>query len=142
MHRVPDVSIVESSAELLYGLIHQRYILTRQGLQQMVRPFLPPSPSTRPRTTFRKRHADPDLSILLDAHAIPLPGPQYAKFEACHFGTCPRVYCTQCKLVPCGRSDLPGVDTVKLFCPSCLDMYVPPSSRFQGVDGGSLFFFA
>ncbi|GAA6025780.1 hypothetical protein JCM8202_002920 [Rhodotorula sphaerocarpa] len=94
VHRVPDVSIVESSAELLYGLIHQRYILTRQGLQQM-----------------------------------------YAKFEASHFGTCPRVYCAQCKLVPCGRSDLPGVDTVKLFCPSCLDMYVPPSSRFQGVDG-------
>lgn len=37
-HRVPDVSIVESSAELLYGLIHQRYIITRQGLQQMVSP--------------------------------------------------------------------------------------------------------
>ncbi|BGP41873.1 casein kinase 2 regulatory subunit [Rhodotorula kratochvilovae] len=94
IHRVPDVSIVESSAELLYGLIHQRYILTRQGQQQM-----------------------------------------YAKFDAGHFGTCPRVYCTQTKLVPCGRSDLPGVDTVKLFCPTCLDMYVPPSSRFQGVDG-------
>ncbi|GAA5838767.1 hypothetical protein JCM11251_006732 [Rhodosporidiobolus azoricus] len=93
-HRVPDVSIVESSAELLYGLIHQRYILTRQGLQQMC-----------------------------------------AKYESTHFGTCPRVYCSQAKLVPCGRSDLPGVDTVKLFCPSCLDMYVPPSSRFQGVDG-------
>ncbi|GAA5916929.1 hypothetical protein JCM5296_003950 [Sporobolomyces johnsonii] len=93
-HRVPDVSIVESSTELLYGLIHQRYILTRQGLQQM-----------------------------------------FAKYDAGHFGTCPRVYCTQSKLVPCGRSDLPGVDTVKLFCPSCLDMYVPPSSRFQGVDG-------
>ncbi|GAA5886788.1 hypothetical protein JCM6882_005890 [Rhodosporidiobolus microsporus] len=93
-HRVPDVSIVESSAELLYGLIHQRYILTRQGLQQMC-----------------------------------------AKYESTHFGTCPRVYCSQAKLVPCGRSDLPGVDTVKLFCPTCLDMYVPPSSRFQGVDG-------
>ncbi|GAA6063410.1 hypothetical protein JCM10212_005477 [Sporobolomyces blumeae] len=92
--RVPDVSIVESSAELLYGLIHQRYIITRQGLQQM-----------------------------------------YAKYDSTHFGTCPRVYCAQSKLVPCGRSDLPGVDTVKLFCPSCLDMYVPPSSRFQGVDG-------
>lgn len=61
--------------------------------------------------------------------------PQYAKFEANHFGTCPRVYCSQMNLVPCGRSDLPGVDTVKLFCASCLDMYVPPSSRFQGVDG-------
>lgn len=115
MHRVPDVSIVESSAELLYGLIHQRYILTRQGLQQMVRLLASDS--------SRRSHTD--------AVAVA----QYAKFEASHFGTCPRVYCAQCKLVPCGRSDLPGVDTVKLFCPSCLDMYVPPSSRFQGVDG-------
>src|SRR5690606_34442038 len=30
---------------------------------------------------------------------------------------------------------LPGVETVKLFCPSCLDIYVPPNSRFQKVDG-------
>jgi Casein kinase II regulatory subunit len=35
-HRIPDVSIVEASAELLYGLVHQRYILTRPGLQSMV----------------------------------------------------------------------------------------------------------
>ncbi|GAA5877211.1 hypothetical protein JCM8547_006299 [Rhodosporidiobolus lusitaniae] len=93
-HRVPDVSIVESSAELLYGLIHQRYIITRMGLQAMQQ-----------------------------------------KYEQAHFGTCPRVFCGSAKLVPCGRSDLPGVDTVKLFCSNCLDMYVPPSSRFQGVDG-------
>lgn len=38
-------------------------------------------------------------------------------------------------MLPCGRSDLPGVDTVKLFCPNCIDTYAPPSSRFQGVDG-------
>ena len=37
--------------------------------------------------------------------------------------------------MPCGRSDIPGLDTVKLFCPNCNDLYVPPSSRFQGVDG-------
>jgi len=34
--KIPDVSIVEASAELLYGLVHQRYILTRAGLQAMV----------------------------------------------------------------------------------------------------------
>lgn len=37
--KIPDVSIVEASAELLYGLVHQRYILTRAGLQAMVRAF-------------------------------------------------------------------------------------------------------
>ncbi|KAG6811316.1 hypothetical protein H0H92_008028 [Tricholoma furcatifolium] len=76
--KIPDVSIIESSAEMLYGLVHQRYILTRAGLQAMVE-----------------------------------------KYEN----------------VPCGRSDLPGLDTVKLFCPNCNDVYVPPSSKFQGVDG-------
>ncbi|EPQ30219.1 uncharacterized protein PFL1_02335 [Pseudozyma flocculosa PF-1] len=92
--KIPDVSIVESSAELLYGLIHQRYILTRQGLQQMVE-----------------------------------------KYEAGHFGYCPRVFCHSHPVLPCGRSDLPGLDTVKLFCPNCIDQYSPPSSRYHGVDG-------
>ncbi|EGO01950.1 hypothetical protein SERLA73DRAFT_85996 [Serpula lacrymans var. lacrymans S7.3] len=92
--KIPDVSIVEASAELLYGLVHQRYILTRAGLQAMV-----------------------------------------DKYENSVFGVCPRVYCVGCNVVPCGRSDLPGLDTVKLFCPNCNDIYTPPSSRFQGVDG-------
>ncbi|RHZ81086.1 hypothetical protein Glove_123g49 [Diversispora epigaea] len=92
--KVPDVSIVETSAELLYGLIHQRYIITRLGLQQMV-----------------------------------------DKYESRHFGCCPRVYCQSCPVIPCGRSDLPGLETVKLYCPNCLDLYTPPSSRFHNVDG-------
>ncbi|KAG4304495.1 hypothetical protein PORY_002205 [Pneumocystis oryctolagi] len=83
--RAPDQNIIESSAELLYGLIHQRYIAE--------------------------------------------------KFEMGHFGHCPRVYCNSTSVVPCGRSDLPGVETVKLFCPNCLDIYVPPNSRFQNIDG-------
>ncbi|KIY74161.1 hypothetical protein CYLTODRAFT_433868 [Cylindrobasidium torrendii FP15055 ss-10] len=92
--KIPDVSIVESSAEMLYGLVHQRFILTRAGLQAMI-----------------------------------------DKYENNAFGVCPRVLCRSSTVVPCGRSDLPGLDTVKLYCPNCNDIYVPPSSRYQGVDG-------
>jgi len=94
MRVASDLSVIESSAELLYGLIHQRFITSRQGIQMM-----------------------------------------YDKYLANHFGFCPRVYCTQARVLPCGYSDTPGVETVKLFCPSCCDIYVPPNSRFQTVDG-------
>ncbi|KAL2043335.1 hypothetical protein N7G274_003641 [Stereocaulon virgatum] len=101
-----DLSVIESSAELLYGLIHQRYITSRPGIQQM---------------------AD--------------------KYELQHFGSCPRVFCNQARVLPVGTNDIPGQETVKLFCPSCLDVYTPPNSRFQSVDGaffgttfGCLFF--
>ncbi|KAL4921103.1 casein kinase II regulatory subunit-domain-containing protein [Aspergillus aurantiobrunneus] len=101
-----DLSVIESSAELLYGLIHQRYITSRPGIQQMLE-----------------------------------------KYEMQHFGVCPRVYCGGSKVLPVGRSDTPGQETVKLFCPSCQDLYTPPNSRFHSVDGaffgttfGCLFF--
>ena len=89
-----DTSVIESSAELLYGLIHARYITSRPGIQQMME-----------------------------------------KYEMAHFGYCPRVYCHGTKVLPVGRTDTPGQETVKLFCPSCLDIYTPPNSRFQAVDG-------
>ncbi|KAF9887588.1 casein kinase 2 regulatory subunit [Aspergillus nanangensis] len=101
-----DLSVIESSAELLYGLIHQRYITSRPGIQQMLE-----------------------------------------KYEMQHFGVCPRVHCNGCKVLPVGRSDTPGQETVKLFCPSCQDLFTPPNSRFHSVDGaffgttfGCLFF--
>jgi casein kinase II subunit beta len=106
MRMASDASVIESSAELLYGLIHQRYITSRPGIQQMLE-----------------------------------------KYELQHFGHCPRVNCSGAKVLPVGLSDTPGLDTVKLFCPSCLDIYTPPNSRFQTVDGaffgttfGCLFF--
>ncbi|KAK5021529.1 casein kinase 2 regulatory subunit [Exophiala sideris] len=89
-----DTSVIESSAELLYGLIHSRYITSRPGIQQMME-----------------------------------------KYELTHFGYCPRVYCAGTKVLPVGLTDTPGQQTVKLFCPSCLDVYTPPNSRFQAVDG-------
>ena len=89
-----DLSVIESSAEMLYGLIHQRFICSRAGIQLMSE-----------------------------------------KYELGHFGVCPRTNCNQTRTLPVGLSDIPGEDTVKLFCPSCLDVYVPPNSRFQTVDG-------
>lgn len=89
-----DLSVIESSAEMLYGLIHQRFICSRAGIQQMSE-----------------------------------------KYDLGHFGVCPRYNCNMARTLPVGLSDIPGEDTVKLFCPSCLDVYVPPNSRFQTVDG-------
>src|SRR5215471_16502041 len=77
-----EVNLIEESAEMLYGLVHQRFILTRPGLDQMD-----------------------------------------DKYTACHFGACPRYLCNSAYVVPCGSSDLLGADTVKLFCPNCLDIY-------------------
>jgi casein kinase II subunit beta len=101
-----DTSVIESSAELLYGLIHARYITSRPGIQQMME-----------------------------------------KYDLSHFGYCPRVHCSGARVLPVGLTDTPGQQTVKLFCPSCLDVYTPPNSRFQAVDGaffgttfGCLFF--
>lgn len=58
-----------------------------------------------------------------------------------HFGACPRVFCNSTHVLPCGRTDLPGLDTVKLYCPNCGDIYTPPSSKYQGVDGMPFAFF-
>ncbi|KAJ1664714.1 casein kinase 2 regulatory subunit [Coemansia sp. RSA 1813] len=89
-----EIEAIDSSAEILYGLIHARYILTRHGLCQV---------------------AD--------------------KYDNGDFGKCPRYCCNDTHVVPCGRTDIPERDSVKLFCPSCLDIYSPPSSRYNNVDG-------
>lgn len=107
--KIPDVSIVESSAELLYGLCHQRFILTKAGLASMVR------------HSRRIKRLEANMQV--------------EKYEEGHFGVCPRVFCHQTHVLPCGRADMPGVDTVKLFCPNCGDIFVPPSSKYQSVDG-------
>lgn len=62
------------------------------------------------------------------------------KYENNHFGHCPRVYCQPTAVVPCGRNDHPGLETVKLFCPNCLDLYTPPSSRYHNIDGMIIIF--
>lgn len=89
-----DLQRIEASAELLYALIHQRYIQSRQGITHL-----------------------------------------YDKYKSKIWGVCPRTLCERQPVLPIGLSDSPNQDTVKLFCPQCQDVYQPPSSRHQTIDG-------
>eukprot|EP01104_Vermistella_antarctica_P003577 TRINITY_DN1381_c0_g1_i3.p1 TRINITY_DN1381_c0_g1~~TRINITY_DN1381_c0_g1_i3.p1 ORF type:complete len:237 (+),score=51.31 TRINITY_DN1381_c0_g1_i3:228-938(+) len=86
--------IIESNAEMLYGLIHARYILTNRGLAAMAE-----------------------------------------KLNEGSFGTCPRVYCQNQNVIPVGESDIPRMNSVKLFCPGCQEVYRPRRRRHGNIDG-------
>ncbi|ESW96254.1 hypothetical protein KL918_000204 [Ogataea parapolymorpha] len=92
--KVSNVPLVEHAAQLLYGLIHARFILTKQGYHLMAE-----------------------------------------KYEQKVFGTCPRYYCEGMRLIPIGRYDQTGIETVRLYCPCCNDIYLPSSSRYLNIDG-------
>ncbi|ORY37795.1 hypothetical protein BCR33DRAFT_721288 [Rhizoclosmatium globosum] len=89
-----QLSLIESSAEMLYGLIHQRFLLTKGG-----------------------------LGVMAD------------RLAEAEFGACPREGCGGAPVLPCGRSDQPSVDTVKMFCVRCCDLYHPREAKFQNIDG-------
>lgn len=57
---------------------------------------------------------------------------KYAKAE---FGTCPRFFCQNHKLLPVGLTDIPAKSGVKLFCCSCNDVYNPKSLKHNAIDG-------
>uniref|UniRef100_A0A7R9U8W1 Casein kinase II subunit beta n=1 Tax=Pinguiococcus pyrenoidosus TaxID=172671 RepID=A0A7R9U8W1_9STRA len=86
--------LVENAAEMLYGLIHARYVLTNRGMDQMLE-----------------------------------------KYRRAEFGRCPRVLCRGQAVLPTGLSDMPRHDQVKIYCPSCREVYTPKSSRQGSLDG-------
>jgi casein kinase II subunit beta len=47
----------------------------------------------------------------------------HEKWRAGAFGECQRCLCQNEHLLPVGMTDRPGVDTVKLYCPKCRQLY-------------------
>ena len=58
----------------------------------------------------------------------------YLKYVSGVFGCCPRTNCNNQHLLPVGLSDSPGVDTVKLYCPNCNQIY-EADMLHQDLDG-------
>jgi casein kinase II subunit beta len=57
------------------------------------------------------------------------------KFHQVDFGRCPRAFCHGQAVLPVGQSDVPRTFTVKIFCPSCRDIFHPRLSRHAPIDG-------
>eukprot|EP01095_Lingulamoeba_sp_RSL-Kostka_P000185 TRINITY_DN1028_c2_g1_i1.p1 TRINITY_DN1028_c2_g1~~TRINITY_DN1028_c2_g1_i1.p1 ORF type:complete len:293 (+),score=83.51 TRINITY_DN1028_c2_g1_i1:16-894(+) len=57
------------------------------------------------------------------------------KFRNVDFGRCPRVLCNGANVLPIGQTDQPRINTVKIFCPKCEDIYYPRLRRHSNIDG-------
>ena len=115
---------IEKSARHLYGLIHARYITTTRGLQKMVYSSIYSCPSC------------PSQPLLtLTSSFFLRPFPQLEKYKKFDFGRCPRLYCSSHPLLPTALTDVPGLQSVKLYCAKCEDIYNPKSSRHATIDG-------
>jgi casein kinase II subunit beta len=56
------------------------------------------------------------------------------KYQQGTFGTCPRLFCGDQHLLPLGFSDRPNVDTVKVYCPKCRQIY-EADEQHRNLDG-------
>lgn len=96
------------AAEMLYGLVHVRFLLTDKGLANV-----------------------------------------FLKYKEGIYGVCPRHYCEKTAVLPIGMFDKVGQDKVKVYCPSCEDVYhssLPgnrtPDGAYFGTSLPQMFFMA
>ncbi|KAG6866464.1 hypothetical protein C0991_003982 [Blastosporella zonata] len=92
--KIPDVSIIESSAEMLYGLVHQRYILTRAGLQSMSYRELAPAPFWKAPLTGGSSLSPKSTSSGSSSKSSPFsnPNPYGGQKRAAGYVYVPRIY--------------------------------------------------
>lgn len=92
----PTAEAVERSAQILYGLVHARYVMTAEGI-----------------ASIRSRYLNRE------------------------YGRCPRVFCDGANVLPIGLADNMNVDTVKVFCPQCNDVYESKMCLLDGAYFGT-----
>ncbi|ANB14581.1 casein kinase 2 regulatory subunit CKB1 [Sugiyamaella lignohabitans] len=97
----------------------------------------PETPPKLPTIPIIEQSAEQLYGMIHARFILSRPGLQIMaqKFHYQQFGTCPRYFCHGTGLLPVGRHDMPGFETVRLYCPCCMDIYVPPNSRFLSIDG-------
>lgn len=62
-------------------------------------------------------------------------GDMKEKFSDGEFPKCPRYLCNGHSCLPYGTSEIYGENTLKLFCPSCCDVYDMYIPLYQNIDG-------
>jgi casein kinase II subunit beta len=127
--------VVESAAEMLYGLIHARFILTSRGFAAMAEKYVLVQCAFLFSFFFFFYEYLAPTSSFAHIHQLSLYLSLCIRFATAQFGRCPRVHCQGQPVLPVGRSDLPRNYTVNIYCPMCQDIYHPKSSRAAAVDG-------
>lgn len=115
--------IVESAAEMLYGLIHARYVHLKAEMLFLI-------------VNFIFNCAD-SVCVVDCSYIVTNRGmhSMYEKYRSAAFGRCPRVFCQGQPVLPVGLSDLPRNYTVNVFCPRCHGLFFPKSTRQANIDG-------
>jgi hypothetical protein len=133
--------IVESAAEMLYGLIHARYatlVCVCVCMLKQTYPWSSPCVCCLVWCShvifFRLSFF---LCLLLFRYIVTNRGmhAMYEKYRTAAFGRCPHVFCQGQPVLPVGLSDLPRNYTVNVFCPRCHGLFFPKSTRQANIDG-------
>jgi casein kinase II subunit beta len=120
--------IVESAAEMLYGLIHARCVASGIAVDECLHVdvrFLISGVLCRQTLCLWNSYIITNRGM----HAM------YEKYRMAHFGRCPHVFCQGQPVLPVGLSDLPRNFTVNVFCPRCHGLFFPKSTRQANIDG-------
>ena len=154
--------IVESAAEMLYGLIHARCVhasclavdLVVIGSHRWYTLLFVLLKAISHHSNTRVLTNDlvylssfqfvlacvfvlPSFFFLCRRYIVTSRGmhAMYEKYRTASFGRCPHVFCQGQPVLPVGLSDLPRNYTVNVFCPRCHGLFFPKSTRQANIDG-------